>query len=396
MKRHPVIVVGGGPVGMCTALFLIGRGVPVLLIERNEDLFEDPRAATFHPPTLEMLAPSGITASLLADGIIAQKWQNRDRRLGLIAEFDLAILADQTEFPYRLQCEQHKLVAMLRELMAPWPEFELRTGETVLEVEQLGDHVRMRTDKDEYFCDWLVGADGGRSVVRKSQPFVFEGFTYDERFLVITSTYDFERDGFSYSNYVGDPDEWSAVFKVPADRPPGLWRAVFPTSPSDEEADLVAIDSATQRLRRLVDSDRPFELTHTNLYTVHQRVADRFRHGRVLLVGDAAHLNNPLGGMGMNFGIHDAENVARAIRAALESGAEAAIDRFDRQRRTVANEFLQSMTVANKAALEERDPEVRAARQAELRRIAADPALAHAHLLRTSMIAGLRYANAIE
>lgn len=396
MKRHPVIVAGGGPAGMCAALFLIGQGIPVLLLERHDGLLEDPRAATFHPPTLEMLAPSGVTERLLERGIVAQKWQNWERSEGLVAEFDLSILSDETIFPFRLQCEQHKLVATMRELMADWPELELRSGESVLSVEQGGDHVRLRTDKGEYECDWLIGADGGRSVVRKSQPFVFEGFTYEERFLVITSTYDFEQDGFAYSNYIGDPDEWSAVFKVPAEGAPGLWRAVFPTDPADDEVELVSIESAARRLGRLVRSDRGFEVTHTNLYTVHQRVADRFRRGRVLLVGDAAHLNNPLGGMGMNFGIHDAENVARAVRAALDSGSEAPLDLFDRQRRTAANSFLQTMTMQNKAALEERNPEVRAKRRDDLRRIAADPVLAHAHLMRTSMIEGLRHVNAIQ
>ena len=393
--RHPVIIAGGGPTGMCAALFLLEAGIPVVVLERNPGLPDDPRAATFHPPTLEMLAPSGITDKLMSAGLVARKWQNRDRREGLIAEFDLALLADETAFPFRLQCEQHKLVRMLRAHMADWPGLDLRTGQGIRSIIQHEDHVVVETDTDRLECEWLIGADGGRSVVRKSQPIAFEGFTYPERFLVITSTHDFEADGFALSNYVADPQEWCAVFKVPNDGPPGVWRTVFPTDPTTPEAELTDFASARRRLSGFVGEGASFEIVHTNLYTVHQRVAERFFHHRVLLLGDAAHLNNPLGGMGMNFGIHDAENCARALKLTLESGDTAPVARFDRQRRTAASKFLQSMTIQNKKALEETDPDVRAARQDELRATAADPARAHAFLMRTSMLEGLREVNAL-
>jgi 3-(3-hydroxy-phenyl)propionate hydroxylase len=393
--RRPVIIVGAGPTGMSAALFLIQQGIPAMVLERSPGLPDDPRAATFHPPTLEMFAASGITDKLLAQGLVSDKWQQRDRKLGLIAEFDLGILADETPYPYRLQCEQHKLVATLGEHMADWADLDLRTDEAVVSFEQKGDHVVVTTTKGEYECDWLVGADGGRSIVRKSEPFRFEGFTYPQRFLVITNTYDFEKAGYALSNYVADPEEWCAVFKVPGEGPPGVWRAVFPTKPEDPEAELVRFDRCRERLERFVGLGADFEVVHTNLYTVHQRVADTFRLGRVILMGDAAHLNNPLGGMGMNFGIHDAENFARALKSTMDSGDDSSIDRFDRQRRTAANAFLQQMTIQNKEHLEEKDPAARAQRQKMLRETAADPARAHAFLMRTSMIEGLRKVNAI-
>ncbi|WP_439532757.1 FAD-dependent oxidoreductase [Polymorphobacter sp.] len=393
--RHPVIIAGGGPTGMSAALFLLQKGIPVVVLERSPGLPDDPRAATFHPPTLEMLAPSGITGKLMDIGLIARKWQNRDRREGLVAEFDLSLLADQTPFPFRLQCEQHKLVRLLREHMADWPGLDLRSGQSIQSITQHEDHVVVETGTDRLECEWLIGADGGRSVVRKSQPIAFEGFTYPERFLVITSTHDFEADGFALSNYVADPEEWCAVFKVPDDGPPGVWRSVFPTDPATPEAALTDFESARRRLQGFVGANAQFEIVHTNLYTVHQRVADRFHHHRVLLLGDAAHLNNPLGGMGMNFGIHDAENCARALKETMDTGDAAPMARFDRQRRTAASKFLQSMTIQNKAALEETDPDVRAARRQELRDIAANPDRARAFLMRTSMIEGLREVNAL-
>lgn len=397
MERRPVIIAGGGPSGMAAALFLITRHeIPVLLLERDEGDSSDPRAATFHPPTLEMLDPSGVTDALLKEGIIAAKWQRRDRNKGLIAEFDLGLLEGISRFPYRLQCEQHKLVRIIRAKLADHPLFDMRLGEAVVDVAQGDDHVVVTTAKGRYEADWLIGADGGRSLVRKSQPVEFKGFTYPERFLVITTDHDYEKDGFAYSNYIADPGEWCAVFKVPADRPSGLWRTVFPTRLEEKEADLVSADHARARMAALIGEDRPFDIVHTNLYTVHQRVASSFRSGRVLLIGDAAHLNNPLGGMGMNFGIHDADNVARSIAQWRETGDEAAIDRFARQRRFAASEVLQNMTIQNKESLEETDPVAAETENERFRRRAADPEAARGFLLRTAMIEGLMEANALE
>ncbi|WP_230293615.1 NAD(P)/FAD-dependent oxidoreductase [Croceicoccus sp. Ery5] len=381
---------------MSTALFLIERhGIPVLVLERDGGEFTDPRAATYHPPTLEMLAPLGVTDELMRQGIVAAHWQRRDRTEGLIAEFDLGLLADQTEFPFRLQCEQHKLVKILRDKLKDNPLFELHLDEPVTGIENGDDGVTVTTSKGRYEADWLVGTDGGRSVVRKSQPFEFEGFTYPERFLVITSNFDFQTLGFAFSNYVSDPVEWCAVFKVPGEAPPGVWRTVFPTDPEEDEAVLTDFGRARERLEGLIGKDKQFDIVHTNLYSVNQRVAHSFRHKRVLIAGDAAHLNNPLGGMGMNFGIHDAENLSRALAAWSETGDTAPLDLYDRQRRYAAKKFLQSMTIGNKESLEQKDADLAGKERAKFRGLAADPQAARAFLMKTAMIEGLREANGL-
>ncbi|MGP0092483.1 MAG: FAD-dependent oxidoreductase [Xanthobacteraceae bacterium] len=394
----PVIIVGAGPTGLTAALFLAGRGVPVVVLERHAEPFEDPRASTFHPPTLEMFAASGVTQRLHDLGIIAQRWQFWGRREGLVAEFDLSLLADVTPYPYRLQCEQHKLVRVLLDKLGGRPGFSIRFDAEVTSVEQDSDGVTVRTlDGDAFRAAFVIGADGGRSVVRKSQDIVFEGFTYPERFLVITNPYDFERQGYAYSSYVSDPNEWCALFKVPGKGPPGHWRVVFPTQPAEEERDLLDHGNAQRRLQGFIAADEPYDVMHTNLYTVHQRVAKTYRVGRVLLAGDAAHVNNPLGGMGMNFGIHDAVSVAQTLGRVLDGSApETELDLYDRRRRTVANDFLQAMTIQNKRVIEERDERLRAERLTELHDTAADPDKARAYLLRTSMIEGLRAAAAVR
>jgi 3-(3-hydroxy-phenyl)propionate hydroxylase len=393
---HDVAIIGAGPVGMSAALFLAEAGISSIVLERHAEPPEDPRAATFHPPTLGMFEASGVTDDLHAQGIVTPVWHFRGRAEGLIAAFDLGVLREDTRFPYRLQCEQHKLVRML--LGRVGDRAEVRWGVETLGVTQDADGVTIAVAEGPPIrARYVIGADGGRSIVRKSQGIGFEGFTYPERFLVITTPHDFAEDGFAMSSYVSDPEEWCALFKVPASGPPGRWRVVFPTDPAAPEAALLDHGAAAERLVRFMPSAAGAPVVHTNLYAVHQRVASTFRLGRVLLVGDAAHVNNPLGGMGMNFGIHDAENAARRLAAVLRGeAAEDELDRFDRQRRHVAKAFLQAMTIANKQTLEERDPAARAARLATLRETAADPAKARAHLLRTSMIEGFRAAAAIE
>jgi 3-(3-hydroxy-phenyl)propionate hydroxylase len=232
-------------------------------------------------------------------------------------------------------------------------------------------------------------------VVRKSQDINFVGFTYQERFLVITTTVDFEQKGFAYSCYVSDPREWCALFKVPGRGPPGLWRVVFPTPPEATAEDLLDFGSAQDRLRGFIPRDTPYPIVHTNLYTVHQRVAATYRRGRALLAGDAAHVNNPLGGMGMNFGIHDAVSLADAITCVLAGAPDDLLDLYDRQRRHVANAFLQAMTIQNKRVLEEKDPFKRRERLDEMRAIAADPSKTRGFLMQTSMFAGLQAAGQI-
>lgn len=393
MSDQRVIIVGAGPTGLTAALFLVNAGIPVVVLESRKALYDDPRAATFHPPTLEMFAESGVTQRLHDLGILCPKWQFRGRDEGLIAEFDLGLLSNVTRYPYRLQCEQHKLVAILTETLIGQPGFTLHFDATVEAVSQTADGVTVTTtDGASYAGAYVIGADGGRSVVRKSQDIDFEGFTYEERFLVVTTTCDFETMGFAYSCYVSDPREWCALFKVPGAGAPGLWRVVFPTMPQAKADDLLDHANAERRLQGFIPSATPYQIVHTNLYTVHQRVAATYRKGRALLAGDAAHVNNPLGGMGMNFGIHDAVSLAEKLAHVLNGEDEELLNIYDRQRRHVANAFLQAMTIQNKRVLEEKDPDVRSTRLSEMREIASDPDRSRAFLMQTAMFNGLRAA----
>jgi 3-(3-hydroxy-phenyl)propionate hydroxylase len=397
-----ILIAGGGPVGMVTALALAQRGFPVTVFEAEAAINDAPRAATTHPATLELLDGLGLVEDVIRLGLTARTFQFRDRPSGeLVAEFDHEVLRQDTRFPFVVQCEQHKLarlaVERLRALGA-----EVRFSARVADVEARPGYVEVAVvtpvGSSRHRGAFLVGADGGRSTVRKSLGVEFEGYTWPERFVVLTTRFDFASErGYCYRNYFSDPDEWANLFKVAGDDGKGQWRVVFPTRSEESDDEALSDAGVQRRLQRFFPKPTPYEIVHRNLYKAHQRVATTFRKGRVLLAGDAAHVNNPIGGLGLNCGIHDGVELAeRLARHCGGEGGADELDLYDRRRRPLNIEFVQSQTINNKKRLEEKDPAVRAANFDQLRRTAADPAGHRQFLLRTSLIDSVRKAAAIK
>ena len=398
-----VIVIGAGPVGLCLSLALAQQGIPVCLIEALGDhnfLEQLPRAGTNHPATLELFARIGLYDKLEPRGIIAPLFHYWDRHESkLVAEFDHAHLKDDTRFPYVLQCERIKIVEEALKLVKAHPGIELRLSTEFMAFSQTADGVTVKvtnpTGESEAIAgSYLVSAEGARSIVRKDLDIEFEGFTYPDRTLNIEVAYDFRQHGYTERNYISDPDEWSNLFHWKG--PPDRWRVHFPTAPDADETALTQPDALQARLQRFLPIGKGFNIVGSNLYVVHQRVAQKFRAGRAILAGDSAHVNSPIGAMGMNSGIHDAFNLAEKLVSILRGQADADIlDRYERQRRHVALQHTQAQTMRNKRLLTEKDPAVRRKNHDELRRTAEDPKLARAFLLRSSLIESLREADQI-
>ena len=396
MKRDPVLVVGAGPVGLTAALSLAHQGVPVQVIESEPGLTVDQRAGSFHPPTLEMLAPLGVTEEMQRIGIRVPRWQIRDRRQGVIVEWDLGLIADQTPYPYRFHLEQHRLTPILFHRLHAYRHASVRFSTQFTEAVQEGETITVQTSSGVLKTPWLIACDGGRSVIRKGLGIEFEGFTWPERFIVISTTEDFAAHGFTSNAYVADPKEWAAVFHMPHDRPSGLWRLAFPVHPDENEQAVLADEAVEARMQRFVARPESYEVPYKGIYRVHQRVARQWRVGRILLAGDAAHLNNPLGAFGLNGGLHDAILLADYLGKVWRGEAdEALLDRYVRQRRTANVEFVQTQSIANKRMLEEADPAARESNFDELRRIAADREQARDFLIKSSMIWSVRRAAEI-
>ncbi|HWF94260.1 MAG TPA: FAD-dependent monooxygenase [Xanthobacteraceae bacterium] len=402
LEDRRVLIAGGGPVGLLCAWLLARRGVPVRLFDENDAPQADPRAATTHPATLELLSEDGLAHDMARVGLVAPIFQFWDRPSGaLVAQFDHALLANDTRFPYVVQCEQFKTAGLILGRLRSYSNAEIMLGQAAVDLRQDGKGVSLdvrgpagiTTHRGAY----LIGADGGRSTVRKQCGIAFDGFTWPERFVVLTTPFDFEaRRGYCYRSYFADPGAWCNCFKVSADGPPGLWRTVFPTAPAETDEEVLSEAGVQARLNKFFPAALPYPVVHRNLYVTHQRVAASFRRGRVLLAGDAAHVNNPIGGMGLNGGIQDAANLADKLARILVGGeSERLLDLYDRQRRTVAVAFVQEQSIANKKRLEAADPGERERNLEGLRAIAADPARARAFLLRSAMIDSQRRADSI-
>lgn len=401
-EKRRILIAGGGPVGLLCAWLLGRRGLPVRLFDNNSGLQADPRAATTHPATLDLLSEDGLDNDMARVGLVAPIFQFWDRpSQQLVAQFDHATLKDDTRHPFVVQCEQFKTAKLLQDRLRAYPNVELLFDHEVIDVSQsphaVTVQVREPSGVASHSGGYLIGADGGRSTVRRRSGIKFEGFTWPERFIVLTTPYDFEAErGYCYRSYFADPGAWCNCFKVSADGPPGLWRTVYPTDPAQSEQEILSDAGVQACMQSFFPSPRPFEIVHRNLYVTHQRVAETFRKGRVLLAGDAAHVNNPIGGMGLNGGIQDAVNLSdKLVRVLLDAASERLLDLYDLQRRTVAIEFVQEQSIANKKRLEARDPKTRQRNLDELRETVADPERARQFLLRTSMIASQRRAEAI-
>ena len=397
MNERSVLIAGAGPVGLSAAAYLVNRGIPVTIFEAEAKLPENLRASTFHPPTLDMLAPFGASQGLIEQGLIAPKFQFRDRHEGCLAEFDFGLLAGDTDHPFRVQCEQFKLNHLLHNWLQERGAADIHFSFAITGVRQHDNQVTAIIDTPDgeksFSGRWLIGAEGANSVVRQTLNIPFEGFTWDERFLVVSTPFSFElvMSDLSLVNYFADPEQWFFLLKVP-----GMWRVLFPTQPEELEEDIFDPKDIERRMQWVHGMPETYEYRHTTLYRVHQRVAKHYCRGRVFIAGDAAHINNPLGGMGMNGGIHDALNLAEKISAVWHGEKpETYLKLYEAQRRPIALDYVNTHTIRNKQNLEAKTPEARKAFRDFLAEVTSDKDKTREYLRRTSMIASLREAENI-
>src|SRR5436190_1748402 len=281
-----VCIVGAGPVGVIAAIACARKGMQVALFEAEREIDHSPRAATTHPSTLEMLAELGLLEEFQSVGLVARYFQFWDGTTKtLVAEFDHQVLRGETPYPYVVQTEQHKLSEIGLRRLSTMSNAEVRLGTSVTGVAQEAGSVRVTAAgsgvEERHAFDYVIGCDGGRSTVRKCLDIGFEGYTWPERFLVLTTLFDFQTAlGCCSRSYISDPDEWTNLFKVMGDDLKGRWRAVFPAWEHETNDEAFSEGSVRRRLRKLCE-DHPMELlAHRNIYRVHTRVDESIRKSR--------------------------------------------------------------------------------------------------------------------
>lgn len=403
MISKRVHVCGAGPVGIVTALGLCRAGIPVSILEAGDDVCRDIKAAYYHVPSVDILEDVGMLDKLLEGGSKDPELRFTDAGLGRSVDMSLSVLARDFRHPYAVSAGQDWFAKVGYEvLMSNGYDCDVQFGHRVVSTRQDAECVTVEVDTSEgpksIQTQWLIGCDGGRSQVRRSQQLKLEGFTWPDRFLLIQTHHDFEAE-FGRLDYRANGPDWRLVIRIPFGPGKDDWtyRIVCGIQEGTQDEDVLTEEFCQFRLQELKPSNAPYKITDKTIYSVHQKYAETFRKGRVLLAGDAAHMNNPIGGLGLNSGIHDAQSlVEKFSKVWLEKTDDAILDLYDRQRRYTCRDRIQTMSIENKKRNEITDLDEREKMMDNLEEMASDENKLYAFLYRWAMAESLDYANSVS
>ena len=376
-----IVIVGAGPTGLSLGAELYRQGHPALIFDKQAAGENTSRACVVHARTLEVLESSGATVELLREGLVVPIFRIRDRStiLATISFEDL-----QTEYPFTLMIPQDRVEAvLLRRLqslggtVARSVELtHIRPHENGVEVD-LNESGKPRTVR----ANWVIGCDGGHSLVREQAAIPFEGGAYEESFILADVEMDWPLDREEVTLFYSEKG-----LMVVAPLPGNHFRIVATMRQAVAQpsiADFAAVlnergpENGPMSIRRMLWSSR-FHIQH--------RVAKALRQGRILLAGDAAHVHSPAGGQGMNTGIQDAVSLAHALHQTLQSGDDTPLNNWQKERLKVARSVVEMTDRLTKVATLS-SPVLKAVRNTVVEIIGHIPFATHAAAERLSELA---------
>lgn len=383
--EESVTIVGAGPAGLIAALGLAKSGVEVNVLERGKGIVASPRAIAYHWSCLEGLSELGLLDEALQVGFSKQDYCFIEFATGERVEYSLDVLEGRTKFPFNLHLGQDLLAEIVLRKLAAYPNVTVHWGVNVTDIKQDAEGVSVEavgpSGNLEFRSGWLVGADGAGSTVRTKLGLEFEGITWPKRFVAANIYLDFAKYGFARSTFLIDSTYGAIIAKLDRN---DLWRCTY-----SEDLDLPE-ESIPERMKKflevIVPEAKDYKLDAYSPYRMHQRAATKFRVGRVLLAGDAAHATNPCGGYGLVGGLFDVYALYKALAAVVQGRAgDEVLDKYAEDRRRVFLEVVSPAATENKRMIfDTSDPAQRAADMAKLRKLGADKAVLVERLMLTS------------
>jgi len=383
-----VIVVGGGPTGFINALGLAQAGVRVTVIEAEPRIIDSPRAAVYFWSVLDGLERLGILAEAESIGFRKQDYTYLVHRTGERIPYSLEVLEGVTAHPYNVHLGQHQLADIAMRRLRGFSNASIRFDTRLETLNQDADGVTLTVQapggREELRAKWVIGADGAGSTVRRQLGLPFDGMTWPERFVATNVYYDFERHGYARSTLLID-DRHGAIIVLLNTQ--GLWRCTYM-----EDATLFE-DTFLERLPKVYEAILPgavdYRVDRASPYRMHQRSAPRYRLGRVVLAGDAAHATNPTGGLGLTSGLFDSYVLYPALTAiVLDRADDAVLDRYSAVRHDTFVNRASPQAIANKQLIYHANGGGQKLEETltVLRRLSTDPALLLERLMFTKSL----------
>jgi 2-polyprenyl-6-methoxyphenol hydroxylase-like FAD-dependent oxidoreductase len=333
----PVAIVGAGPVGLALALGLARHGVRSVVLERQPGLSEHSKAAGVHVRTRDALRRWGVEDRFLVTGTLVDQLTLHDVTAGdrPLLHLDLRGLADEVDRPGLLVIEQSETERLLLDALRQTGLGEVRFGTEVTGIRERPDGVTLTLQRDEVreqlHAVHVVGCDGPSSTVREAMGMPFEGATYRLEPMLADVDLDDERDALPWPRLHDRHDGLTAALRLR----PGRWRIIHLPAPDHGAGEEVPDIEVARRVEAVLGPG-PAAIVWRSRFQIHRRSSPRFRRGRLLLAGDAAHVHSPVGGQGMNAGIQDAHALAWRLAAVHAGGdVERLLDSYDRERRGV-------------------------------------------------------------